>query len=197
VQLSVRPEEQRDQDIVDRLRRGDASAAFEELALRYEKKVYRLCCSLLRDLSLAEDAAQESMLRIWKSLAGYDERASLSTWIYAITRNRCLTALERQRTRRAGEALAAAEAALACQTAETRDKDSLVRDLVERLPDRYRQSILLFYYEDKSIAETRDMLGLPEGTVKTNLSRGRALLLEQMAQLGLSDVTLWLGSNPS
>ena len=53
--------------------------------------------TLLREPTAAQDAAQESLVRIWKALASYDQRASLSTWIYAITRNRCLTAIERRR----------------------------------------------------------------------------------------------------
>src|ERR1700720_3157672 len=55
------------------------------------------CCSMLRDATQAEDAAQESWVRVSTALASYDRRASLSTWIYAITRNRCLTAIERRR----------------------------------------------------------------------------------------------------
>ena len=64
---------------------------------RYEGKIFRLCCVMLRDRAQAEDAAQESLVRIWKALDRYDGSASLSSWIYAITRNRCLTALERRR----------------------------------------------------------------------------------------------------
>jgi len=59
--------------------------------------VYRLCCALLRDRTQAEDAAQDSLIRVWKALERYDRRASLSSWIYAIARNRCLTALDRKR----------------------------------------------------------------------------------------------------
>ena len=88
---------QRDQDIVELLQGGSFEAAFGRLAERYERKVYRLCCSMLRDPDQAADAAQESLLRVWKALPGYDQRASLSTWIYTITRNRCLTAIERRR----------------------------------------------------------------------------------------------------
>ena len=87
---------ERDQDIVQFIERGDTEAAFGRLVERYEQKLYRLCCGLLRDRVLAEDAAQESLLRIWKSLSKYDARAALSTWIYTIARNRCLTALDRR-----------------------------------------------------------------------------------------------------
>jgi RNA polymerase sigma-70 factor, ECF subfamily len=60
------------------------------------------------------------------------------------------------------------------------------------LPERYRQALTLFYFEERSVSEAAAMLGWPDGTVKTNLARGRALLLEQMGRLGLSDSKLWL-----
>jgi RNA polymerase sigma-70 factor (ECF subfamily) len=186
---------ERDQDIVQLIERGDTEAAFGRLVDRYEQKVYRLCCGLLRDRVLAEDSAQESLLRIWKSLAKYDARAALSTWIYTITRNRCLTALER---RQVGESLIQRDAggqldhAAAAANPEPMAASTSLRALVDGLPERYRQALTLFYFEERSVGEAGAMLGLPDGTVKTNLARGRALLLERMSQLGLSDPLLWL-----
>jgi RNA polymerase sigma-70 factor (ECF subfamily) len=186
---------ERDQDIVQLIERGDTEAAFGRLVDRYEQKVYRLCCGLLRDRVLAEDAAQESLLRIWKSLAKYDARAALSTWIYTIARNRCLTALER---RQLGESLIQRDAggqldhAAAAPNPEPTAASTSLRALVDGLPERYRQALTLFYFEERSVGETGAMLGLPDGTVKTNLARGRTLLLERMSQLRLSDPVLWL-----
>jgi RNA polymerase sigma-70 factor (ECF subfamily) len=190
---------ERDQDIVQLIERGDTEAAFGRLVDRYEQKVYRLCCGLLRDRVLAEDAAQESLLRIWKSLAKYDAQAALSTWIYTIARNRCLTALER---RQVGESLMVSDAggqlehaAMAPHPEPTSESTSM-RALVDGLPERYRQALTLFYFEERSVAEAGTMLGWPDGTVKTNLARGRALLLERMSQMGLSDPLLWLEEAP-
>jgi len=84
---------QRDQDIVELLQIGKRADAFDLVAERYESKVYRLCVTLLRDPVVAQDVAQESLIRVWRALATYKTTAALSTWIYAITRNRCLTTL--------------------------------------------------------------------------------------------------------
>src|SRR5437773_2112919 len=82
----------RDQDIAELLAAGAAEAAFDRLASRYAPKVYRLCLAMLREPARAEEAAQDSLLRAWRALAGYRPQAgALSTWLYAITRNRCLT----------------------------------------------------------------------------------------------------------
>lgn len=185
----------RDQDIVELLRGGATEAAFERLIDRYESKVYRLCCSLLRDPDQAQDAAQESLVRVWKALAKYDQRASLSTWIYTITRNRCLTAIERRRDLDSlsdSEVQLQAEAAQAVGPEPEQDHLAMLRELVEALPERYRRVLTLFYYEERSVAEVALMLGQPEGTVKTNLHRARAALAEQLRALGLADPEFWL-----
>ncbi len=184
----------RDQDIADMLQDGAHTHAFAALVDRYESKIYRLCCCLLRDRGLAEDAAQESLLRIWRALDKYDQRASLSTWIYTITRNRCLTAIER---RRDTESLDDENLPLELETTdagptEVDDQAALLRELVDALPDRYRRALTLYYYEERSVGEAALMLGVPEGTLKTNLFRARALLLERIRQLGLADPVQWL-----
>lgn len=188
----------RDADIVDLIRRGAHAQAFELLLGRYERRLYRLCLSLLREPAQAEDAAQESFVRIWKALPNYDGRASLSTWSYAIARNRCLTALQRRRdeeTLSDPEVAVAAEAA-AVAAADPDDRGQLLRELVDGLPERYRRTLMLFYYEERSVSEVATMLGIPEGTVKTNLFRSRGLLLGALEKLGLAHAELWLEVAP-
>ena len=186
-----------DADIVALLQSGAHERAFGLLLARYQAKVYRLCCTLLRDPSAAQDAAQESLVRIWKALASYDQRASLSTWMYAITRNRCLTAIERRRDLVSlSEPDVEAEAlALGGADREPDDQFELLRELVNLLPERYRRALTLFYYEDRSVSEVASMLGMPEGTVKTNLHRARAALAEQLRRRGLDDPGHWLETN--
>ena len=191
-----------DGDIVALLQSGAVEPAFQLTLARYQDKVYRLCCALLRDPSAAEDAAQESLVRIWKAIGGYDGRASLSTWIYTITRNRCLTAIERRRELASlSDDAIAAEAEAQAQTFGAGDDEpqqgaALLRELVDLLPERYRRTLTLFYYEDCSVSEVARMLGMPEGTVKTNLSRARAALAEQLRRRGLSDPSQWLEMSP-
>lgn len=179
----------RDADIVATLRAGDHATAFANIAERYERKIYRLCSSILRNPAEAEDAAQESLLRVWRALDSFDGRAALSTWIYTIARNRCFTAIERRRN---GESLSDEAVAVEAEQAQpvlpeaADDQAVLLRELVEALPERYRQVVLLFYFEDRGVDEVSTMLGLPTGTVKTNLHRGRKLLAEQLQRLGVT-----------
>ena len=183
-----------DHDIVELLRGAAADRAFALVLDRYETKVYRLCCALLRNRTQAEDAAQESLIRIWKALPTYDQRASLSTWIYAITRNRCLSILERRR-----EAPSLSEADIAAEAsglaaAENADEDACerLRELVDLLPERQRQTLVLYYYEERSVSEVAERLAMPEGTVKTILHRARAELSAMLRERGLDHPGIWL-----
>jgi RNA polymerase sigma-70 factor (ECF subfamily) len=195
MQTAVAAAADRDSDIVELLRRGDGNRAFALLLQRYESKVYGLCCGLLRDRIQAEDAAQESLVRVWTALGNYDGRASLSSWIYAITRNRCLTAL----TRRTADAVASEresgqdpdDLAVSLQPVPEPQSDEL-RALVDQLPERLRRTLILYYYEDRSVSEVALMLGCPEGTVKTGLFRARAALARELKQRGLDDPRHWL-----
>ena len=184
-----------DHEILMLLNAGESAPALVVLLEHYESKVYRLCCSMLRDGPQAEDAEQESWVRIWQALPRFDRRASLSTWIYAITRNRCLTAIERHRNNRFASAdeNEAKMAALESEPADTENLSSLLRGLVDVLPERHRRVLTLFYYEDRSVAEVADMLKMPVGTVKTLLHRARAALGEQLKLQGLDNPAAWWG----
>jgi RNA polymerase sigma-70 factor, ECF subfamily len=190
---------QRDSDLIALLTAGQPELAFAGLAERYAPKVHRLCMAMLRDASRAEEAAQDSLLRAWRSLAGYQPQAGvLSTWLYAITRNRCLTLIERTGPAAASlsdEAIEAEAMALAAPddgAADASDGHALLRGLVDALPEAQRLALTLYYYEERAVAEVATMLGLPEATVKTHLHRGRQVLRGRLAERGLGDPALWL-----
>jgi RNA polymerase sigma-70 factor (ECF subfamily) len=182
----------RDDDLLALLAEGAIDAAFTRMARRYETKVYRLCVALLRDHAAAQDAAQESLVRVWRALPRYDGRAALSTWIYAITRNRCLTALSRRDvTVSMSDEAVWAEAEAVAQEPAALDTQRVVRQLVADLPEGPRRVLTLYYFEDMGLEEVARMLGQPEGTVKTHLYRARAALLRELQARGLGDARLW------
>jgi len=192
-----------DSDVVELLRAHGRERAFALLLPRYEHKVFRLCCALLRDPAQAQDAAQESLVRVWKALPSYDGRASLSSWIYTITRNRCLTAIERRRTHLdlndsefELESQAAEVALEPAFESESEQRSVQLRELIDLLPERARRTLVLFYFEQRSISEVAQQLGCPEGTVKTHLFRARAALAKLLKQRGLDDPKLWLEASP-
>jgi RNA polymerase sigma-70 factor (ECF subfamily) len=180
--------------VLELLREGRKDEAFVCLMDHYERRVFRVCHAILKDAAQAEDAAQEALIRVWKALPRFDGRAALSTWIYAIARNRCLTALAQRRDHLSlyePEVAADAEAALPA-AADPATPVELLRELVDALPERYRRPLTLFYYGDCSVSEVATQLGVPEGTVKTHLFRARAALCAQLGQLGIQDISQWL-----
>jgi RNA polymerase sigma-70 factor (ECF subfamily) len=159
------------------------SEAFGLLHEQFKGKVFRLAFSILRDETRAEDAAQDVFVKIWKGLPAYHGAASLSTWIYTITRNTCLTEVTRHRRRptvslQEPEMAAAADGIQSLQWLPTEPGSEMdVKSLLAQLPDNYRQVITLFYLEQKAYEEVAGMLGLPLGTVKTLIFRAKKELL--------------------
>jgi len=170
-------------DIRRHLEASRYDEAFSLLHEQLKEKVFRLAFSILRDEARAEDAAQDVFVKIWKGLPAYHGGASLSTWIYTITRNTCLTEITRH-SRRATislhepgmEAVADDIKSLQWLPAEP-GSEMDVKVLLAQLPSHYRQVITLFYLEQKAYEEVAAMLGLPLGTVKTLIFRAKKELL--------------------
>ena len=175
-------------DIRQRLDAQEFGAAFELLLERFRDKVFRLSFSLLRDETQAEDMTQDVLIKIWKGLPGYQGHASLSTWIYTITRNACLTELKKRAARptvslQDPQLEEAVDALPAMQTSDPQSGTEMdVQVMLAQLPEKYRRVITLFYLEQKAYEEVAAMLGLPLGTVKTLLFRARKELLKIAAR---------------
>jgi RNA polymerase sigma-70 factor (ECF subfamily) len=149
--------------------------ALEAVLEIYEHKVFRLAISMLRDAGRAEEVAQDVFLKVWRAFPAYDGRASFSTWLYAIARNTCLSAIRSESYRRTAALDDVPEPAVRCKP------DDIEWDRhLSRLPDALRQVVMLFYFEERSVSEVARMLGVPEGTVKSQLHRARRALADMM-----------------
>src|SRR5688500_16799732 len=174
---------QADADIQERLQAKQYREAFAVLLPRYRDKVFRLIFSMLRDRALAEDTTQDVLLRIWKALPGFAGQSQLSTWIYAIAKHGALSEIRKRKPTVSldqnddEDGYNPAVAALAAPEADDSATVS-VGQLLDQLPERYRQAVVLFYMEDKSYDQTAASLGLPLGTVKALLHRARKRLIE-------------------
>jgi RNA polymerase sigma-70 factor (ECF subfamily) len=157
------------------LERRRYSEAFELLLEGYEKRVFHMALTMVRDRGRAEEVTQDIFLKIWQALPHYDGRAAPGTWLYTIARNTCLTVLRSESYRRT-EPLDDAPGFPHTDSAAQID---LARAIAE-LPEAQREVITLFYLEERSITEVARMLDLPEGTVKSHLHRARRTLGERM-----------------
>jgi len=182
-------------DIRERLAARQFREAFELVLERFKEKVFRLSYAMLRSETLAEDMTQDVFMKVWKALPGYTGVASVSTWLYTITRNTCLTELKRRQNRptvslNAPEFEDVADAIPALQTTDPEGGAEMdAHALLVRLPEKYRRVVTLFYLEQKSYEEVGAMLGLPLGTVKTFLFRARKELLKLASHVPLPPAT--------
>jgi RNA polymerase sigma-70 factor (ECF subfamily) len=163
-------------ELVRAERRDEAIAL---LLPAFRRRVFGLAYSFLRDRAAAEDVTQEVFIKVWRALPGFDGRASLSTWIYTIARNASLSALRARRPQCSlsdPEVMKAAEAMNPVTSADALVDRAAVLRLVDQLPTKQRQVIMLFYMEAQSHEEVAAMLAMPVGTVKTLLHRARSRL---------------------
>jgi RNA polymerase sigma-70 factor, ECF subfamily len=177
----------RDADLLAALRRGDHQAVLEGLMNRYRQKVLHLAVSILRDQALAEDMSQTIFVKAWQALPRFDGRAALSTWLYTIARNTCLTAVQKERRMVAlddlpevadddDDPVAFGRPQAMTESAGQAAAEYDVASLLEKLPEPYRRVVVLFYLEDRSCEEVGELLSMPTGTVKALLHRGRKKL---------------------
>ena len=178
-----------DARLVELVREARRDEAIELLLPAFRRRVFGLVYSFLRDRDAAEDVTQEVFTKVWRALPGFDGRASLSTWIYTIARNASLSAL---RARRLQSSLSDPEVMEAVETNNPVPSPDVMVDraailrLVDQLPTKQRQVIMLFYMDEQSHDEVAAMLAMPVGTVKTLLYRARARL---SAAVGKASVT--------
>ena len=163
-------------DIEQLVRARKYDQALEQILQNYQGKVFRMAVVILRDAGRAEEVTQDIFLKLWRALPAYDGRAAVSTWLYAIARNSCLSAVRAEGYRRTSALDEVTEPGASSNT----PLELSVGQCVERLPELQRQVITLFYLEDRSVSEVAAMLDLPENTVKSHLHRARRALGEMM-----------------
>ena len=169
---------------VRRVLAGDAEA-FTGIVERWQRPLVNLAYRFCRDRGQAEDLAQEAFLRAFTRLHQWRNDARFSTWLYAVALNvfRSGTGRGTRRERPLEKGDDAGSSSEPLAGVEARQRDALVRRLVRTLPRRYREVMILFYFLDQNVAEAAAVLGLPEGTFKARLHRGRVLLRNRLSGL--------------
>ena len=172
-----------ERELVERCRRGD-EGAFQELVDGYKNLVFALIARTVQDRSRSEDLAQDVFLRIHRGLPYFRGEAKLSTWIYRIVANVCVQDAGQGTAGSQGSHLsldAARAAGSTMPSAQDRQFVNLeLRDRLEkaiaRLPANYRLLIAAHYLDGVQYADLAEALGLPLGTVKTQLHRAKQQL---------------------
>jgi RNA polymerase sigma-70 factor (ECF subfamily) len=182
-----------DEDAADarRVLAGDV-AAFEGIVRRWQERLVTLAWRFCRDRAMAEDMAQDAFVRAFRSLGTYRGDAAFSTWLTAVALNSYRSALRERPPvafdfdpARLHDARGDRQNALARM--QRLERDEIVRRLVLTLPPRYREPMVLYYFEEMNLAGTARVLAMPEGTLKARLHRGRELLRRRLRAVGIAD----------
>lgn len=164
-----------DEAAIERVLAGD-TGAFAVVVARWQGPLVNLAWRFCRDRGRAEDLAQEAFLRAFRSLSSWRRDAAFSTWLFALATNVYRDELRRFRPEFVPVEEGIAATGSAEDAAHDDERRRLVHRAVQSLPPKYREPLLLFHFHEQDVAATARSLGLPEGTVKARLSRGRALL---------------------
>ena len=179
-----------DEQAMWRVQMHDDGQAFAQLVARWEEPIKRLCIRMLSDEHKAEDVTQEAFARIYAKRKDFQHGSKFSTFLWRIATNLCLDELRRIKRRR--------EFSVLPQTQDSGETDiweglpsreqtpddvaaqdehaALVRQAVMQLPEHYRSVVVLRHYEDLKFREIAEVLGIPEGTVKSRMSEALSLL---------------------
>lgn len=163
---------------------GD-QAAMLVLVERFRGQVFGLCYRMLGQRQDAEDAAQETFVRVLKNLHRWDEARDFQPWLLAIAGNRCRTALSsRKRRPVGGDALMDQVADDAPDVASAQHLAEEVHLALAGVRDEYRQAFVLFHEHELSYAEIAESMSVPLGTVKTWVHRARRELIDALRRRG-------------
>jgi len=174
-------------------------SAFDKLVLKYQHKVFNLCYRFLGDYAEANDYAQETFIKVYRSLNKFKFQSSFSTWLYRITVNTCKNRLKsaEYRYRRKMVRLdnpkesengtysieMGDESLSPAAELEKKEKRRLIQQAIDSLPEEQKTVIVLRHIEDLSYEEIAKITGYNLGTVKSKLARARQKLKERLKGL--------------
>jgi RNA polymerase sigma-70 factor (ECF subfamily) len=179
--------EQDDTQLVTASQQGDQDA-FASLVQRHQRRVFTMALRMLQDYEEANEITQEAFLAAWMGLPSFRGEARFATWLYRIAYNCALKQLERHKRERFLQAAIEAEQILeevnkqkqAEDIFELRARQAIIREQLEKLPNKYRIVLILRHLQEMTYEEMADILTIPIGTIKTHLFRARHLLKERL-----------------
>ncbi len=170
--------------LITRLRQGDQSA-FDTLVRQHQKALFRLAYRMTRNADDAKDISQEAFLRAYRGLEAFDGRSSLSTWLYRITVNLCLSHLKHHRP--SGEDTLIENtpdrSTQPLEELEERERLRALGEAVAALPPQQQATLLLRVHHGLPYREIAEIMESPEGTVRVNYFHAVAKLRTQLKGL--------------
>lgn len=173
-----------EKEIISRILKKDLRA-FELLVKQYEKLVFHVVGRMLKDEQDKEDVSQEVFIKVHQSLGNFQFKSKLSTWIARIAYLTAIDYLKKYKKINSTEVLDDLENYHFTRDSpdtvvEKKEISNYVNKLIEMMPEQYRIVITLYHLNEFSYQEIEEITGMPEGTIKSYLFRGRKLLKEKL-----------------
>jgi RNA polymerase sigma-70 factor (ECF subfamily) len=180
--------------LIQRCLAGD-QAAWEQIVRLHWRKVFNIAYKFTGRHDLAEDLTQDVFVKIFKSLDTFDRRANFQTWLVSVSRNLCIDHYRSVRKEREtidrdvdpGNLAPVSNTASPYAALEATGRRSLLQRGLKELAPTLRQAVLMRDIQELSYQEIADKLGLPEGTVKSRINRGRTELARQISRIRDTD----------
>jgi len=172
--------------------RANDPMALKNMVERFQLDVYRVCCRLMSDPHEAEDLAQESFIRVFRSLHTWDQERPLKPWILSIAINRCRTALAKRARRPSLSPLLDCNPGREVTAERSSDLQQEINAAVDELRTEYREVFILFHTEEIPYETIGSMMRKPVGTIKTWLHRARLAVVQRLRERGV----VYTGSTP-
>jgi RNA polymerase sigma-70 factor (ECF subfamily) len=176
-----------DDELVGLIAKGDKQA-LQVLYGRHNVKVYRFILRFLNDEAAAEDLVNEVFIDVWRQAGRFEVRSQVATWLFAIARNKALSALRRRSTQELDEEIAEfiEDPADGPEVAMyNKQRSEVLLDCLSQLSAAHREIVDLVYYHERSIDEVAEIVGVPQNTVKTRMFYARKRIGELMAAKGV------------
>jgi RNA polymerase sigma-70 factor, ECF subfamily len=190
-------------ELIGALKRGEPRA-YRALVIHYQQKIYQICFRMLNDATEAEDMAQETFIRVFKSIDAFRGDSLLSTWLYRVAVNLCknrilylqrrahqrkraISTFKGDRWQAQGIAqevgLTSARIATPEEIIEAHQTQSLIEQALASIDEELRALLILRDIQGESYDEIAQITGVPLGTVKSRIHRARSILLERYQAL--------------
>jgi RNA polymerase sigma factor (sigma-70 family) len=188
INSNLSPKATEDLELVKRAIANDQKA-YAELMVRYKDAIYFMLLKMVNNKEDANDLTVEAFGKAFENIEKYRPEFAFSTWLFKIATNNCIDYIRKKRlkTFSIDEGYDSSDGEekrydFASQTLDPEEhlikkqKSDLMRNIVDKLPARYKQLVVMRYFDEKSYEEIADELSLPLGTVKAQLFRARDLL---------------------
>ncbi|MHA7058206.1 RNA polymerase sigma factor [Aquimarina sp. M1] len=172
---------QSDQYYIKQVLEGDTNA-FSTLVQRYQGIVYTVAYRMIKNKEEAEEVSQDTFVKAYKSLVNYRGEAKFSTWLYTIAYRKSLDRIKKNKRFIATELIeeiSEGEAGIindALSYLQDKERKQVISDSILKLPEEEAAIVTLYYFEEKSVKEIKEIIGLTEDNIKIKLYRSRKKL---------------------